>query len=569
MLSFADTKKLDSRITFVRTTTGVFYDGKTTAKAEENLLLRSQEFDDAYWNKTTTTITANSTTAPDGTSTADTFAHTSSSGSQIFKGPSPAFNGTPYTLSVFFKYSACQWVRLTMGSVDVWFDVQNGVVGTQSGGTGSIVNAGGGWYRCVVVASPASGSIAIANTAADNSSTRSTDANFLWGAQLEQRSAVTAYTPTTTQPITNYVPVLLTAAAGQPRFDHNPTTDESLGLLIEEQRTNLLLRSEEFDNAYWEKTNVSASANQIIAPDGTLTADLITENTASGFHVAQRAFTTSAVIYSLTIFAKAGGRNWLQLRIYDGTNLHAGFFNLATGAVGTVTSGVVATITPAGNGWYRCSVTSPSAVLASASGYMQYALGSSDNTPNYTGNGVSGLYIWGAQLEAGAFPTSYIKTEGSTVTRNADAASMTSSNFSSWFSNAEGTLYTEINPRALAVSSGVQVNDNSTSNRIRLATTSISDQGTVTTSGTAQATLDGGTPAANTNMKLAMSYKFNDFALSLNGGTVATDTSGTVPVVNQLQIGAETTAVGNLNIKKIAYYPKALSDAEKQALTTS
>jgi hypothetical protein len=145
---------------------------------------------------------------------------------------------------------------------------------------------------------------------------------------------------------------------------------------------------------------------------------------------------------------------------------------------------------------------------------------------------------------------------------------MTGSNVTSWFSNAEGTLYTEVNPKALAVSSGFQINDNTTSNRIRLATTSVSDQGLVTTSGTAQATLDGGTPVINTSMKLALSYKVNDFKLSLNGGTAATDTAGTVPVVNQLQLGAETTTVGSMTIKKAAYYPKSLSAAELQALTT-
>jgi hypothetical protein len=101
-----------------------------------------------------------------------------------------------------------------------------------------------------------------------------------------------------------------------------------------------------------------------------------------------------------------------------------------------------------------------------------------------------------------------------------------------------------------------------------MALASTTDQGTVTTSGAAQAVLDGGTPAANTATKMAMAYAFNNFALSLNGGAVVTDTTGTVPVVSQLQIGAETTTVGNLHIKKVAFYPKRLLDAQLVALTT-
>ena len=114
----------------------------------------------------------------------------------------------------------------------------------------------------------------------------------------------------------------------------------------------------------------------------------------------------------------------------------------------------------------------------------------------------------------------------------------------------------------------IYINDNTTSNRIRLATTSVSDQGTVITSGTAQAVLDGGTPAANTSMKLAMTYQVNNFALSLNGATATTDTSGTLPVVSQLQIGAETTTVGNLRIKKFAFYPIVSTATQLQALTS-
>jgi hypothetical protein len=580
-LDFANTRALDPRITFTRTTTATYYDGKTTAKAEENLLLRSQEFDDAGWTKVSSTVTANSTVAPDGTSTADKLEETATTDAHFLSQgnwPTTTLN----TFSVFMKADEKSYGYLRQGggsNRNAFFDLTNGVVGTVSAGwSASIVSVGNGWYRCIVtqttLASAASG-IIIGVASADDTRTYAGVAGegiFLWGAQLEQRSAVTAYTPTTTAPITNYIPALQTAASGVARFDHNPITGESLGLLVEEQRTNLLTYSDDFSDAAWTKTRSSITANTIVAPDGTLTGDkLVEDTTASNTHVvAQSVSYTSGTNYSFSLFAKAAERTSLSVQFPSGQfgasvtcsfNLSAGTVTVAISGTGTS-----ATITAVGNGWYRCVAISQATSSGTANTPILL-----ENTPNnrvYTGNGYSGLYIWGAQVEAAAFPTSYIPTVAATVTRNADAASMTGANVTSWFSNAQGTLYAEVNPRALAVTSGFQINDNTTSNRIRLATTSTSDQGTITTSGTAQATLDGGTPAANTSMKLAMSYAVNDFKLSLNGGTAATDTAGTVPVVNQLQIGAETTTIGNMTLKKIAYYPIAVTAAELQALTT-
>jgi len=366
--------------------------------------------------------------------------------------------------------------------------------------------------------------------------------------------------------------VLKTAASGVARFDHNPVTGESLGLEIEEQRTNLLTYSEQFDNAAWTKGLSSITTNAIAAPDGTLTADKLVEDTSNGSHLIRQSVTglASGSTLTLSVYLKAAERTTAQIYFNDnastGNRIQADF-NLSSGTTSSATNfgtftGASSSITSVGNGWYRCTISGV-AVGVTAVGNRVIM-----STANYTGDGTSGIYIWGAQLEVGGFATSYIQTVASQVTRAADAASMTGTNFSSWYSQGQGTLYTEFNPLALAASSGVVINDNTTSNRIRLATTSVSDQGTVTTSGTAQAVLDGGTPAANTMMKLAMAYQVNNFALSLNGATAATDTAGTVPVVSQLQIGSETTTVGNLTIKKMAYYPIVSTATQLQALTS-
>jgi hypothetical protein len=400
-LSFALTKALDPRITFTRASTATYY-GTQTAKAEENLLLRSQEFDNAAWQKAGSAVIANSETAPDGTTTADTIvANGASTSHYVFQSFTAA--SVQRVLSVFAKAGTNNFVQI-WGSADVNafanFDLSGGTVGTVgSAFTASIINVGNGWYRCIAVTSSAIavgiGIGVVTDASADRNETNSLNTTVhLWGAQLEQRSAPTAYQVTTTQPITNYIPVLQTAAAGVARFDHNPTTFESLGLLIEEQRTNLLLRSEEFDNASWNKVRSSITANTIVAPDGTLTGDkLVEDTTASNTHSVNQFVTVSnATVYTFSFYAKAAERS--LIRVFSSSMGTDVWFDLAAGTVAIQTTGT-GTIASVGNGWYRCTVTGTS---TTTTGVPQILLASGLNHI-YTGDGYSGVYIWGAQLE--------------------------------------------------------------------------------------------------------------------------------------------------------------------------
>jgi hypothetical protein len=289
--------------------------------------------------------------------------------------------------------------------------------------------------------------------------------------------------------------VMQTAASGVARFDHNPLTDESLGLLIEEQRTNLVLNS----------------------------ATLSTQNV-----------TVTAVAHTLSFYG-----------------------------TGTVTLSGVSTAGPlVGTAVYptRVSLTfTPTAgtLTLTVSGSVQFA-----------------------QLEAGAFPTSYIPTVASQVTRSADAASMTGTNFSSWYSQSEGTIYAEgfLNNPA---SGGAQqrrladINDGSNNNRIGFGRAlSASDfriqyvVGGVSLNGTNGQIANNVFPSA----KVAVAYKAADYAFSPNGVTPTTSTAANVPVVNTLSIGNDwqNAATGSANgtIKKIAYYPMRLINAQLQALTS-
>lgn len=359
--------------------------------------------------------------------------------------------------------------------------------------------------------------------------------------------------------------VLQSAAIDVPRFTHDPATGESLGLLMEQQSTNLFLRSEELDDAYWGKVNSTVTANATTAPDGAATADKLVETVTTGVHGYQRVVAfTSGTAYTCSVFAKAAERSSVLLRLPTlafGLNSEA-TFNLATGTATGVNPGFTQSITALPNGWYRCTVTGTATTTISTN--VAVLMGSS---AGYAGDGTSGMFIWGAQIEALAHPTSYIKTVASTVTRSADNCSMTGTNFSSWYRADQGTLVTTVRPAALAAANGVVLNDGTINNRIRIAPASLTDQGTVTVGGTDVAVLDGGTPVARARTVTALAYLANSFALSLNGGAAVADTTGAVPTVNQMQIGASPGTPGNVTVARIAYYAVRLSDAQLPEVT--
>ncbi|NBT76715.1 MAG: hypothetical protein EBT15_12275, partial [Betaproteobacteria bacterium] len=191
---------------------------------------------------------------------------------------------------------------------------------------------------------------------------------------------------------------------------------------------------------------------------------------------------------------------------------------------------------------------------------------------SYTGDGFSGLYLWGAQLEAGSFATSYIPTTSAAVTRNADAASMTGTNFSSWFNNGEGTIYAETTGYASGGSpKGIVSIGNyySTANTMDVyyAASLTSVQLEMITNSVVQATI----VASGQKTKVAAAYKFNDTNLGSDGSVGTTDTSCTIPVCTEIGFGTiyngNPSYYANGRIKKIAYYPVRVTNAQLQALT--
>ena len=368
--------------------------------------------------------------------------------------------------------------------------------------------------------------------------------------------------------------VLRTAATDVPRFDHNPTTGESLGLLVEEARTNLLLRSEEFDNAAWTKSACSVTANSLSAPDGAATADFVVENSASAIHrvtFPTISFTASTV-YTVSIFAKSTNRN---LYINANTAIAArASFNLATGAINVIGAGSAA-ITAYANGWYRCSVTGTAPSTQTTGGFFQLNTNALAADETYTGDGTSGIYLWGAQLEAGAFPSSYIPTTGATATRAADVVSITGSAFSSWFRQDEGTVFVDGSTPAFTGTTGfVAINNAGNTNRLEIRQGRMPPTVTGASTSVTWTTLSIPTLIANTSYKQAVAFSNANHGNSIAG--VLTHISSTeIPAIaaTQLFFGIRDgqtapTSGSSSTIKRLTFWTQRLPNPTLQSITS-
>jgi hypothetical protein len=560
LLDFANTRQLDPRITFTRASTATFYDDKTTALAEQNLLLQSNTFNVSPWGVvtggtfTSPTITSAYAVAPDGTTTASRLQATC--GILIAD-----ISGARQSLGVTLpNHTWSIWVISNTGlSQTLMLNVNNGA---------SVITATTSWQRLSWTGTSVTFDIGIRGTF-----TGSTLDVSIWCGQVENRSSVTSYNATTTAPITNYIPALQTAASGVARFLCNPITDESLGLMIEEQRTNLLTYSSDFSNAIWVKDNVTISSNVIVAPDGTITGSkIVSTATTTRQNIYEFYSVTSGTYYTQTYYVKNSGINFAQIMFSVtgfGSTQYANY-DLSLGTVGTVGAGVFSTsITNVGNNWFRISCTClATATTGSCTSNIILATSSSmGRGSSIVGDGYSGIYVWGAQLEAGAFATSYIPTVASQVTRLADLANMTGANFSSWYNIGEGTIYSETSAPATFVAA--EISDNTASNIIGTRTRAIGTTqviAVVTNQTALQANIQTtGWAASN---KVAFGYATNDFAVSLNSASVLTDTLGSIPTANRLNIGSNVSAYTTGTIKKLSYYPLRLTNAELQGLTS-
>lgn len=367
--------------------------------------------------------------------------------------------------------------------------------------------------------------------------------------------------------------VMRTAAVNELRIDHDPVTGMCKGALIEEARTNLLTYSDQLDNAAWTKTFVTVTANADVAPDGVTTMDKIVESGALNGHYTQQNVTAvSGVVHAASVFVKAGERTLCDILAFGGASYIGVNINLSTGVIsapqhGGVSNGAsVALVQNCGGGVWR--VTLPVTTTSTQVG-LRVAL--SNGAITYTGDGTSGLYAWGAQIEAASFPSSYIPTTTAAATRAADLPAVSGSAFTSVWNAREGTFLVKGRTPLNAATSHVlwQVDDGTSDNRILVYRSNVGQivmQCVVGGVSVVSSIL--GTVAIDTDFSVAVAWAVNDFAGSLNGAAVVTDTSATVPAVTALRIGHLN---GSLQWggpeARITYLPRRQSNAALQAMT--
>ena len=354
--------------------------------------------------------------------------------------------------------------------------------------------------------------------------------------------------------------LIQSATTNTPRFDYDPVTLAAKGLLIEEQRTNLLTYSDDFTNASWSKnvggTGVApvVTADAAIAPDGTSTADLIVFDRGAG-NTSTDSSTISKSLSGLTATASYTGTVYLKAATAGDVGKQLAIRNVAGGLYATIT------LT---DSWQRAPRTE---TAGSTTGVFEIT-----NRGTFTNANSVSAYVWGAQLEAGSFATSYIPTVASQVTRSADDALVNT--LSPWYNATTGSVYAEFTPFEAGTNSESvwQFLIDSTNRRTVYLGTSNRLGMIETSGGVTQASI----LTANNSIvlsainKSAICYAANDFAISANGQAVVTDTLGDVAVgINALKLGSGAGVTNYLNgwLRRFTYYPRRLSNAELQAIT--
>ncbi|HUV83381.1 MAG TPA: hypothetical protein VMW53_09955 [archaeon] len=481
-----------------------------------------------------------------------------------------------YTISAYFKYDGYN----TTTSLEFNNSYQFGGTGwiqnidiastgvtlqAPSNCTSKVTNVGNGWYRVEVTfvngaspsGSPVTGLLKVA-------STLSTGEGFLTAApQFETGDIATEYIPTTSAAVS------VGMLANVPRLDYSGGGCPKL--LLEPQRTNLVTYSEQFDNAYWTKFNATITSNATTSPNGTLTADKLVENSVNGNHFiyrSQATFTPSAS-YFQSWYVKAGERYKVRIQdASDGTFFAA--YNLNTGSLideGTNTIGNT-NITPLLNGWYRLTLLLNQATSAKYAAIIllpdSYTAGDSIT---YQGDGTSGVYIWGAQLELGSYATSYIPATSTAVTRTQDSASKTG--ISSLIGQTEGTLYYE---GVVSANAEVCNLNRSTINAVFIYTRSTGEIAAYVYADSNGINLLS-TVQASSRFKCAIAYKSNSIAFYVNGNLIAENTTATfTPNITldrfDIGYGGYVSSANAQTLNQALLFKTRLSNAQLASLTT-
>jgi hypothetical protein len=657
MLDFINNDRLDPRITYTRDSSATYvgssgkiklvsnntprfeYDpvtldskGLLIEEDRINLYAYTRDIFSSYWAKrgVSNTIThMNSITAPDGTLTG-TLMQDGSAASQYIRlnTDDVMANGTIYTSSAFVKKKDSSTVTNNIYTKDPSnANVVNGTLNFDTGvvtitTTGTVTDYGGGatqyadgWWKFWLTANSGIGTgsgistnIAPGGTAYGNGN----NSMYLWGMQFEAGAFPTSYMPSVETWVsrgssgTYYGSdgLIKTAVSGEARYQYNPQNLVAPPVLLAEvSRTNLLLYSNSFGTAPWTLENATLSANNIqtASPDGTTNSTVLIEAGTTGLHSLKQDITTtvdSTYVFSVYVKEYARGNIRMQLAAAGFGTLQYVNFNVTTGVVGSTSGSPKGHMLYVGNGWYRCHLTTPKATAAVATTATIY-LADASNQASYTGDSVSGIFLWGAQIEEGVIShgftaTSYISTGAAQVTRSADTYTstahsraqdvmvLTGSNFTSWYNKYQGTfvwsgdvsqqnrmmgfrVFDTTNTSLRGI--GLQIDPRYGANAAYFISRNDDGVGSVTSPGsiTNNQIITAATSYSNTSNVIAASFF----------GSTATDTAGAFAfgTENKLDIGGRFlitgTASSNYNghQRKLVYYPVKVTNDQLSNLT--
>ena len=517
-------------------------------KGRENVLLYSQDFSQGAWSKTNLSLTANQTD-PNGGANAFLFTSTSASGNLFVQ----SLSNQNKVCSIYAKAgnrSIFAIVNNAYGNGATFNLSAETAVSSGQGSLAVIEDVGNGWFRCSVYFSLGTQFLVVLSDVNGNGYSNGDTISF-FGSQMELGTIATPYIETGAS----------TAQAGI--LENTPRLDYSGGatcpsLLLEPSRTNLITQSEYFGSADWSGSG-GVVVNTAISPSGYQDADTgnnIYTSTGVG---------DATTLHANSIFAKANpsGSSILLLRVNrygSGVDYNECTFNLSNGTASAVTTGGTASSASAeiedyGNGWYRCILTG---IASTTAGVISF-------------NPQNNCFIWGAQVEAGSYPTSYIPTYGVSQTRAGEGKVLTGA--SNIIGQTEGSVYFEFTrdgfaaytQRILTLSNGTNSNiigfQLAASNSITFYVINNDSLQAIITKPNAT--------IANQKVKVAAGYAENDFVLYIDGVQVGAATSGTIPSTSVVQNNRPTGGTPFIgNIYSTLLFPTRLTNAELAALTT-
>jgi hypothetical protein len=505
-----------------------------------NLVQQSQAFDNAYWSKYQSTIGANAMTAPNGTLTADALTNTINATAVVYV--NGITNLGTNTFSVYLKKGTHDLVFLESSNSTynlAYFNLVTETIGSVTGFTNvTMENVGDGWFRCYGTFTNTNST---SNIAIGNANGSAGNITYIWGAQVVEGTLPKDYQKTETR-------------LNIPRLDYSNGTCPSL--LVEPQRTNIIPYSEDFSNATWFKeANGSGStpivtSNYAVAPSGNNTADRIQISNIGGSGSASNYSLVGQ--YPLTLLATGTATIYLKSNTSSNQNV------LMYWGAG---QGEVFVVTPQ---WQRFTLDN-----LSVSALSSIAFGTRGGSGSFFNGGdeVLDILVWGAQLEAGAYPTSYIPTTSASVTRNADVVSKTG--ISSLIGQTEGTIFLDVDFTEVSDYNGWFMKD--VANFDTFAFIQRENTGIIAVgyygSGALQARIETAPSQPIGRYKIGFGYKNNDFVLYINGTQIGTDTSGSVSGLMNF-LDAHYSSTGSTLQNAIALWKTRLTNIQLAQLTT-